>query len=288
MKLRSQGPPDQEPEPEQELEQEPTIEAIPDEFTMAANAPIFKFGDDPQLFLFKLDAYIQSSNKESNEIYKNLALYTDNVAARWIMELPEDVRTTKDRLVTEFKAKFSVTDKAKSMSELRQRQQKPGEDAESFVEDMWRLCKQCDMPEATSVSFIVESLLPQMQFAVKIKNPATKKELIDAVRISPTTSLETTTEARLDKIQEQLQNLVMAINSPISAVDRGAPAPAKHFQQRRPFNRTGTQVTQPCGRCGGKFCSNFGTCKAIGQTCHKCGKKNHFAKMCRSRVFKQQ
>ena len=54
MKLRSQGPPDQEQEPEPE--QAPIIEATPDEFTMAANAPIFKFGDDPQLFLFKLDA----------------------------------------------------------------------------------------------------------------------------------------------------------------------------------------------------------------------------------------
>ena len=36
---------------------------------------MFKPGDDPDLFLFRLDAYIAANNKDSNTVYKNLVLY---------------------------------------------------------------------------------------------------------------------------------------------------------------------------------------------------------------------
>ena len=42
-----------------------------------------------------------------------------------------------------------------------------------------------------------------------------------------------------------------------------------------------------CGRCG-KWHSRQQTCPATGAECHKCGRKNHFAKVCRSNSRKQQ
>ena len=35
-----------------------------------------------------------------------------------------------------------------------------------------------------------------------------------------------------------------------------------------------------CGRCG--FVRRQGRCPAFGKNCNKCGKKNHFAAVCRS------
>ena len=63
MKTRSQGPPD----PQSELVD--TISKV----TMASisNTPVFHYGDDPDLFFFKLDAYIKSTKKDSAEVYKS-------------------------------------------------------------------------------------------------------------------------------------------------------------------------------------------------------------------------
>ena len=43
--------------------------------------------------------------------------------------------------------------------------------------------------------------------------------------------------------------------------------------------------TQTCRNCGGTF-PHEGGCPAKGKVCHKCGKENHFAKMCRGK-FRQ-
>ena len=38
----------------------------------------------------------------------------------------------------------------------------------------------------------------------------------------------------------------------------------------------------PCGRCGYVHTSKQNQCPAMGQKCHKCGKINHFAKVCKN------
>ena len=37
-----------------------------------------------------------------------------------------------------------------------------------------------------------------------------------------------------------------------------------------------------CGRCGYVHTSKQNQCPAVGQKCHKCGKINHFAKVCKN------
>ena len=41
------------------------------------------------------------------------------------------------------------------------------------------------------------------------------------------------------------------------------------------------QKKKPCGKCG--RIHNHGECPAHGQTCHSCGRKNHWSQMCRTR-----
>ena len=42
-----------------------------------------------------------------------------------------------------------------------------------------------------------------------------------------------------------------------------------------------TRQFKPCGNCGTKHGKN--KCLAYGKTCHHCGKRNHFQKLCRSK-----
>eukprot|EP00794_Sanderia_malayensis_P020813 gene20813-22856_t len=52
--------------------------------------------------------------------------------------------------------------------------------------------------------------------------------------------------------------------------------------QKPQFFKSNKRDTKPCGHCGGTWPHNKSPCPAQGQTCHKCGKNNHFAKVCRS------
>ena len=92
---------------------------------------LFQPGEDPKLF-FKLDANI-AANKEEDTVYKNLALYTDITAVKWIMAQPDAVRQDKATLVKCFKEKFTTT---KTMSILRGKIQIARADTESFIEEM--------------------------------------------------------------------------------------------------------------------------------------------------------
>ena len=43
-------------------------------------------------------------------------------------------------------------------------------------------------------------------------------------------------------------------------------------------------VKKPCGQCGYDF-HRYGKCPALNKTCSKCSKRNHFAKVCRSKTL---
>ena len=229
---------------------------------MAGTSPMFKPGDDPDLFLFRLDAYIAANNKDSNTVYKNLVLYmSDDKATQWVMEQPNAVRADKETLIQKFKAKFNTKDAGRSMSVLRNKRQTRGEDPESFIEDMARLCQQVGMPESASVPFIVESLIPELQFIIKIKNPSKMDELIEAVRTCPPQTATVSSDSKLDRIQEQLSTLVVSMNSTVDAIKEGATNRRPQTYARQSHRQT---TQRQCGRCGGKFCSNYRKCKAIG------------------------
>ncbi|CAB4033737.1 retrotransposon-like family member retr-1 [Paramuricea clavata] len=54
-------------------------------------------------------------------------------------------------------------------------------------------------------------------------------------------------------------------------------------RRRNSFNRTSKMSATTCTRCGGKH-DEQQKCPAIGATCHKCKKPNHYSRMCRTRT----
>ena len=51
----------------------------------------------------------------------------------------------------------------------------------------------------------------------------------------------------------------------------------------RQGQRTGPRQQHQCGNCGGRHTSQQ-RCPAIGIECYKCGRRNHFARVCRTKV----
>ena len=164
-----------------------------------------------------------------------------------------------------------------------------GKDTEDFILQMHRLCKDCDMSDKTSISFIMESLLPSVQFAMRIKGPKTVAEMITVARTVPVSSLPQAggstkkLEDKIDVLQERLEARIAAL------LDQPQ-------QQQRRFNNQGQQQRQTqqrhrnqapqgqmdkCTRCD-KSHQHF-NCPAYGRRCHKCNGMNHFQTMCRTK-----
>ena len=166
----------------------PTIrEAVKKEDKMASAMQLFHPGEDPKLFFLMLDPSI-AANKEEDTVYKNLALYIDITAVKWIMAQPDAVRQDKATLVKRFKEKFTTTE---TMSILRGKIQIAREDTEAFIEDMQSLCEACGMSEATMLSYI-------LKLSPRRTNPSKPED---------TQCRSTPSNNKLDRIKDQLNTL---------------------------------------------------------------------------------
>ena len=259
--------------------------------TMATHGlPHFKAGQDPDVFFYKLDTYASANNKDLDIMYKNLAMYLDDAVTRWLMDQPPAVLADTEKLKKVIKERYSTQERGTAMQCLRNKTQQEGEDTEDFILQMHRLCKDCDMSNHTAISFIMESLLPSVQFVMRMKGPKTVAEMIPVARTVPVSSLPQAggstkkLEDKIDVLQERLEARIAAL------LDQ--PQPQRQQQQRR-FNNQGQQQRQTqqrrrnqapqgqmdkCTRCG-KSHQRFNS-PAYGRRCHKCNGMNHFQTMC--------
>ena len=93
------------------------------------------------------------------------------------------------------------------MHSLKNRQQREDEDTEDFILQMYRLCKDCDMSEKTVTAFIMESLRPEVQFAMKLKEPTTVAEMVTIARTVPSGLLK----GRDDRLEQKVDHLISAV-----------------------------------------------------------------------------
>ena len=102
---------------------------------------------------------------------------------------------------------------------------------------------------------------------------------------SDLTLVKTLDIARAHEISKQ-QNKVMSGEEKVNFVksrqnvNKGSSIgrPSAHKSSRPPQGHKPPELCERCGKSHGK-----NDCKAIGQTCRKCGRNNHFAAMCKTR-----
>lgn len=70
-----------------------------------------------------------------------------------------------------------------------------------------------------------------------------------------------------------------------STVPQAARSPSTSSRLSTASKRTKEGTGKSCYRCGSKDFSAAHICPALNQTCKKCGKKNHFAKVCMSKAL---
>lgn len=144
---------------------------------------------------------------------------------------------------------------------FNQRSQKTDESAEQYITALRTLAATCDFCDCMRESLIRDRLV------TGIRNADTRKKLLEQRNLTLNQAIDILKSAEASASQTR------EIDSKSESINRlrsGSPSD----------NET---VSPKCKYCGGKHKFLKSLCPAYNQTCGKCGLKNHFAKMCRSK-----
>ena len=187
----------------------------------------------------------------------------------------------KTKLDEYFSPKKNVT---YEIFQFCQATQQTGESVEQFATRLRKLAVNCEFDNVDKeiTSAIVQHCLSKRlrRFALR-ESPLTLENLLTKAR-----SLESS-ETQATGIEEKLTKTPQP-DSDINFV-KG------HYKKKHPGrDRSNTKPhdkrspSNTCQKCGNKWPHKGSSCPAQGCTCRKCGKPNHFAKMCRTTVTPKQ
>ena len=161
---------------------------------------------------------------------------------------------------------------------LYQRVQENGETFDNFLSDLRKLVKTCDFGA-------VEDSTIRDRIVMGIRDDTTRRKLLQTRQLDLKTAID------ICRASESAAKHLRAMSKPddVHAVrvdkqrDRDATSRARS-SSRKPFNRRRPPTpTRRCQYCGRQHNANKSSCPAYGKTCKICGRRNHFASVCRSK-----
>ncbi|KAI8498512.1 hypothetical protein Bbelb_237140 [Branchiostoma belcheri] len=160
------------------------------------------------------------------------------------------------------------------------RTQGPQEPVEQFVTDLKLLARDCAFKDTDEM--IVDRLVfgtNSDAVRVKLINKGSELTLANALDIarsfeSSQSTLKSITQSAATVHGVQTQHKTRDVRSYKKARASGGSGGIPKYTSTRPTNT--------CGRCGRKH-QKGDRCAAVGQTCRKCSRPNHFASVCRTK-----
>ena len=162
-----------------------------------------------------------------------------------------------------------------------------GQDPLQFVDDLVNFYTRCDMDIKQIVPFTVAALEDNMAQYVRTQNPKSLQDVRTAIsQYSGTSAVKLDQQSSTDSAIKSLCSKLDEVATQLATVSAIQEQSQQWHQHRRSVPRTTTQQQaynkRNCTYCGGKFHTKLSDCPARNKTCAKCGKLNHFAKVCKS------
>ena len=153
--------------------------------------------------------------------------------------------------------------------QFRQAVQQPGETVDQFATRLRKIAINCEFYDTSK----------EIK-AVIIQNCQSKRLRRYALRKDALTLDDLLAKARsLEASKMQATRMETSLSHTSEEVNR-----VHHEKQTKPRRPQGTKPQQTrsnkCRQCGLAWPHKISPCPAKGKTCQKCGKANHFAKMC--------
>ena len=164
-------------------------------------------------------------------------------------------------------------------SVLRKRAQLQGESISEYVAALRDLATTCNFG-----NFLDDALCDQL--IEKLHNSKIRERLLAEEKLDLTKAVKTA--VRLESVIKDVKSMreSMSANgtqhSSVNAVKKKNSKPYyKKLTGDHVKSTSNAKMKNACDRCGSpKHKANFKSCPALGQTCRKCGKREHYAKVC--------
>lgn len=165
---------------------------------------------------------------------------------------------------------------------FNQRVQEPNETVDTYVTALKKLSKTCNFGN-------LEESLIRDKIVIGVRDTAARKRLLERSELTLKNCIDIcrsfeTTKKQLKTIDndEEVHAITKKAPSKWEPRERTMSKPRLQQQHKR------QEPKLRCFFCGNTHIKNRRQCPAWGQTCRKCGKENHFAKVCQGQTREQR
>ena len=161
-----------------------------------------------------------------------------------------------------------------------QRQQKPGEMAETFIRALHELSENCEFGDKKN-----EHIRDRLVVGIRDKDLSRKLQLTSDLTLEKAVLMVRQAEEVAQQITQQEQQASLAVQ----AVEqkRFVKKGGKPQRERSEGQRHGYQGESKCNRCGKEKHRNAAKCPATDSECRKCGKKGHWERKCFTKTVRE-
>ena len=220
----------------------------------------------------RFQTYLAAMNIVNDKQKRALLLYQAGQETQEIFETMsdtgDDYATAQKKLDDYFSPKKNVDFE---VFQFRQAVQQKGETVDQFATRLRKIAANC---EFHNVDKELKSAIIQNCQSKRLRRYALREEALTLeMLIKKARSLEAS-ERQATCMEQSLHDESTEVVQNVRSKN------AKSFRMQN--------LTTKCRQCGLTWPHKTGPCPAKGQSCHKCGKPNHFARMCLSKMGAKQ
>eukprot|EP00795_Rhopilema_esculentum_P016997 gene16999-8501_t len=173
----------------------------------------------------------------------------------------DDYKTALEKLTGHFEPQKNLLHETYL---FRQARQEPNETLGQFHVRLQNLASRCDFGDRKEFEILLQIVTNGSSSRLRkkaLRDPkyTLKEMLLDGQRDETSTQQASSIEGNTE-IKQEVHRVIQS------------------------QHKKGHVQTKKCHQCGGSYPHKNQTCPAAGKICHKCGKKNHFAKYCMSKT----
>lgn len=209
---------------------------------------------------YKTATFLSAIGEEALEIYEGMTFN------------PPESSKVLDSVVQKFK-EYCIRQTNETFEQylFNSRSQKEDESIDHYVSALRTLAKSCNFCQCLHDSLIRDRIV------FGVKEPALRKKLLQERQL--------TLEKTIDMCKSG-ETTAQHLKDLATAMDPNEIHALKHRNKRKPRlpeDPRDSKGGKKCKYCGGNHVLKREKCPAYGKTCGKCGKSNHFARVCKQR-----
>jgi hypothetical protein len=240
----------------------------------------------PRDWLKSYERYATMKGWSETNMAMAMPLYLRGPAMAWFDRLPRHVQQDYPQLREAFIQGFELsrTEVLAELDALVSRKQLANEDLDTYMLDIGYRCRRLKRTPEQEFEYTLQGLLPTIKRQVLLQQAST---IDDIRRIGKLCELVPDVSMQPEPVpQGSVFELVATLQEKVANQD--ATIKELRDQGKKQSSRS-TGSTGECFKCGfvkcpGKSRARKEKCFAFGKSCRKCGKINHFEKMCKTSV----